>query len=132
MNIITSKPIIYSNANGDETPVATKDKKQINPDVLKTSGDVLTGLGTALINRQRSYTDAEQRCGKRPLNKKAREAWQKCVDSNASMTQPTTPAPIVEETPKKAPMSKTTKIALISGGAVLLVIIGYLVYKKSK
>jgi hypothetical protein len=132
MNIITTKPIIYSNANGDEKPVVAKERKQINPDVLKTGGEVLAGIGSALVNRQRSYTDAEQRCGKKPIGKKARESWQKCVDSGVGIVAPMQQTPTMETAPTKTPMTKNTKIALISGGVVLLTVIGYLIYKKSK
>jgi hypothetical protein len=131
MNVITSQPIIYSYAN-DEAGINTKEKKQINPDVLKTGGEVLAGIGSALASRQRQYTDAEQRCGKRPRLQKNRQTWQKCVDSGVNMSVPMQQTPTVETAPTKAPMSKGLKIGLISGGVVLLTVIGYLIYKKSK
>jgi hypothetical protein len=37
MNIITNKPVIFSNAEGG------------NPDAIKAAGDVLTGIGTIII-----------------------------------------------------------------------------------
>jgi hypothetical protein len=134
MRVITSKPIIYANAAGDETPTAsaTKERKPINPDVLKTGGEVLAGVATSLVNRQRQYTDAEQRCGKKPLGKKAREKWQKCVDSGVGAVAPMQNVPTTPETPTKAPMSKGLKIGLISGGVVLLGLIVFAIYKKSK
>lgn len=131
MRVITSKPIIYSNANGTETPTIPTPKKEINPDVLKTGADVLTGVATSLVNRQRQYTDAEQRCGKRPLGKKNREVWQKCVDSNVGAIAPMQNIPTPTETPTKAPMSKGMKIGLISGGIILVGLIGFAIYKQS-
>lgn len=132
MKVITTKPIIYSNAD-DGADKTAKQPKQINPDVLKTGGDVLTGIGTALVNRQRQYTDAEQRCGKRPLNKKAREAWQKCVDSNVAVQAPIESNPIINESKDtKKTMSKGLKIGLIAGSIILVGVISFILYKKSK
>ena len=131
MNVITTKPIIYSNSEGPVAP-ATKERKPINPDVLKSGADVLSGLATGLVSRQRQYTDAEQRCGKRPIGKKARERWQKCVDSGVGAVAPMQNVPTTPETPTKAPMSKGLKIGLITGGVVLLGLIVFAIYKKSK
>jgi hypothetical protein len=131
MNIITNKPIIFSNAEGDKTP---KEKKTMNPDTLKVGADVLTGIGSTLAGKQRSYTDAEQRCGKKPLSKKARVEWQKCVDAGGNVnTQPTTaPTDTQPTSDTKQPMSKNTKIGLIAGGVVVLAIIGFVIYKSTK
>jgi hypothetical protein len=136
MNVITSQPIIYSYAN-DEAGITTKEKKQINPDVLKTGGEVLAGIGSALASRQRQYTDAEQRCGKRPKLKKNRQTWQKCVDSagvttQSSQTYQNPPQTDTNKEQSKKPMSKGLKIGLITGGIVLVGLIGFLIYKKSK
>jgi hypothetical protein len=137
MNVITSNPIIYSNTEGDTTTV--KGKKEINPDVLKTGGEVLAGIGSALASRQRQYTDAEQRCGKKPLGKKNREKWQKCVDAGISTPQSSQTYQNTTQTdtdkdkePSKKPMSKNLKIGLIAGGVVLIAVIGFIIYKKSK
>ena len=123
MNIITNKPVIFSNAEG------------ANPDTIKAAADVLTGIGSTLASRQRQLTDVEQRCGKRPVGKKQRAQWQKCVDANGGLAmQPTTPPaqeqPIAD-TNTKQPMSKGMKIGLIAGGVVVLGIIGFVIYKSS-
>lgn len=137
MNIITNKPIIYSGFEGysnagDEEP---KQGKSYNPDALKAGADVLTGIGTAIAGRQRQLTDIEQRCGKKPLGKKQRAQWQKCVDANGGLAmQPTTPPaqePPIADSNTKQPMSKGMKIGLIAGGVVLLGVIGFVIYKAS-
>lgn len=124
MNIITNKPIIFSNAEGG------------NPDAIKAAGDVLTGIGTTLAARQRTLTDVEQRCGKKPVGKKQRAIWQKCVDANGGLAmQPTTPPAQEQPLPDantKQPMSKGMKIGLIAGGVVVLGIIGFVIYKSTK
>ena len=128
MNIITNKPIIFSNAEGDKTPM--------NPDALKAGADILTGIGTTLASRQRQFTEVEQRCGKKPLGKKQRATWQKCVDANGGLAmQPTTPPAQEQPLPDnntKQPMSKGVKIGLIAGGVVVLGIIGFVIYKSTK
>ena len=133
MNIITDKPIIFSNADGDTTTTA---KSPMNPDALKAGADVLTGIGTALVSKQRQLTEIEQRCGKKPLGKKQRAQWQKCVDANGGLAmQPTTPPTQeqpIPDTNTKQPMSKNMKIGLIAGGIVLLGVIGYVIYKSNQ
>jgi hypothetical protein len=128
MNIITNKPVIFSNAEGEKTPM--------NPDALKAGADVLTGIGTTLAARQRQFTEVEQRCGKKPLGKKQRAQWQKCVDANGGLAmQPTTPPaqeqPLADPNTKQ-PMSKGMKIGLIVGGVVVAGIIAFVIYKSSK
>jgi hypothetical protein len=130
MNIITDKPIIFSNAEGDKP---AKERKPINPDTLKAGTDILTGIGSTLAGKQRTFTDAEQRCGKKPLGKKARIQWQKCVDQGA--VTPMVQAPTIDTTVQadtKQPMSKGMKIGLIVGGVVLLGVIGFIIYKSTK
>jgi len=130
MNIITNKPVIFSNAEGDKTP---KEKKPMNPDALKAGADILTGIGSTLAGKQRSYTDVEQRCGKKPLGKKARAEWQKCVDAGGSVTtSPTSSTEPTSPTDTKQPLSKGMKIGLIAGGVVLLGVIGFVIYKSIK
>ena len=126
MNIITNKPIIFSNAEGDKTPM--------NPDALKAGADILTGIGTTLASRQRQFTEVEQRCGKKPLGKKQRATWQKCVDAGGgqtTFTPPTQEQPLPDANTKQ-PMSKGMKIGLIVGGVVVLGIISFVIYKSSK
>ena len=124
MNIITNKPVIFSNAEG------------ANPDTIKAAADVLTGIGTTLAGRQRQLTEVEQRCGKKPLGKKQRAQWQKCVDANGGLAiQPTTPPTqeqLLPDTNTKQPMSKNMKIGLIVSGVVVAGIIAFLIYKSSK
>lgn len=133
MNIITNKPIIFSNVEGDEIP---KERTPMNPDALKAGADVLTGIGSTLAGKQRSYTDVEQRCGKRPIGKKQRVTWQKCVDANGGLAMQPTTTPVQEQplpdANTKQPMSKGMKISLIAGGVVVLGIIGFVIYKSTK
>lgn len=135
MNIITDKPIIFVNdsySNADDK-AEKKDKAPINADVLQAGASVLTGVGQTIAGRQRQLTDVEQRCGKKPLGKKERATWQKCVDANGGQT---TSAPAPEPTSTTPPveqgMSKGMKIGLIVGGVALLGVIVFAVYKANK
>jgi hypothetical protein len=132
MNIITSKPIVYLNAEGE---TETKEKKQVNPDLIKAASDILTGVGTSLASKTRQFTEVEQRCGKRPIGKGARAQWQKCVDSGAGAPAPfqmPAPEPSMPAPNTKKPMSKGLKIGLIAGGVVVLGVIGFVIYKSTK
>ncbi len=132
MNIITNKPIIYLNAEGE---TESKEKKQVNPDLIKAGSDILTGVGTSLASKTRQFTEVEQRCGKRPVGKKQRAQWQKCVDSGVGAPAPfqaPAPEPISPQANAKKPMSKGMKIGLIAGGVVVLGIIGFVIYKSTK
>ncbi len=88
-------------------------------------------IGTALAQRgRRELSDVEQRCGKKPRSKKAKEAWEKCVASqpvaNTTQTSPT------NEPKQPTSMSKNTKIALIAGGSLLVITVITLIVLKRK
>ena len=129
MNIITDKPIIFVNdsySNADDKA----EKKPINADVLQAGASVLTGVGQTIAGRQRQLTDVEQRCGKKPLGKKERATWQKCVDANGGQTMSApAPEPTTTTTPTDQGMTKTMKIGLAIGGVALVGIIVFAIYK---
>jgi hypothetical protein len=117
--------------SGGESP---SNKQGVNPDVLKAGADIFTQLGTALIGRQRTYTDAEQRCGKKPKTKKGKETWQKCVDSGGGGytggTTTTTSTTTQDET--KQGLSKGAKIGIAVGGLAVVGLVIFLVMKSGK
>jgi hypothetical protein len=132
MNIITDKPIIFVNdsySNADDKP-EKKEKSPINADVLQAGASVLTGVGQTIAGRQRQLTDVEQRCGKKPVGKKQRAQWQKCVDANGGQTMSApAPEPTTPTTPTEQGMSKNMKIGLAIGGVALVGIIVFAIYK---
>jgi len=155
MRIITDKPIIVqgvnqtsSNASGDTSnkPVSFlqaysgeinqggSTNKGINPDVLNAGTNVLGQLGTALIGRQRTYTDVEQKCGKKPkVGKKKIEAWNKCA-SGADLTPSGAPIPTStggSDVPQQG-LSKGAKIGIAVGGLVVVGLVIFLVMKSGK
>ena len=147
----------YSNIEDDETEVSTKggakktvgsttpskgagksnsssggSKSGINPDLLSAGTDIFTQLGTALIGRQRTYTDVEQRCGKKPIGKKKLAEWNKCASSadltpaGAPITSPTSG----DET--RRGLSKGAKIGIAVGGLAVVGLVIYFVMKSGK
>jgi hypothetical protein len=87
-------------------------------------------LGTALAQRGRKeLSEVEQRCGKKPRGKKAKQEWQKCA-SNQSTTTTTTTS---NNTQQPNVISKNTKIALIAGGSLLVItVITLIILKRRK
>lgn len=87
-------------------------------------------IGTALAQRgRRELSEVEQRCGKKPKGKKAREQWEKCA-STPSNTNTTAP---IDTSKQQNTMSKNTKIALIVGGSLLVIgVITFAVLKLKK
>lgn len=116
-----------------ETPSSSSgDKSGINPNLLSAGADIFTQLGTALIGRQRTYTDVEQRCGKKPIGKKKLAEWNKCASSadltpaGAPITSPTSG----DET--RRGLSKGAKIGIAVGGLAVVGLVIFLVMKKGK
>ena len=102
--------------------------------MLKAGSDIFTQLGTALIGRQRTYTDVEQKCGKKPkVGKKAIENWNKCASSadispaGAPLSTSTT-----DSSGAKPGLSKGAKIGIAVGGLVVLGLVVFLVVRSSK
>lgn len=157
MKVITSNPVIidgnnlsndelysydddfYSNGNGDEiTPAEPTEGTGMSAsakDAFLQSGQaVVGGLVTALATKpKRPLSEVEQRCGKKPkVGKKKKAEWQKCANSASAPQMPVQPIPAPTADDTKKPMSKGLKIGLIAGSVVLVAIIGFVIYKKSK
>jgi hypothetical protein len=116
-----------------ETPSSSDSGKSgINPNLLSAGADIFTQLGTALIGRQRTYTDVEQRCGKKPIGKKKLAEWNKCASSadltpaGAPITSPTSG----DET--RQGLSKGAKIGIAVGGLAVVGLVIFLVMKSGK
>lgn len=122
MEIITNRDIEYSNLDS------------AGKVALATAGiGAATAIGGGLLSKQRTLSEVEQKCGKRPLVRgKKRDAWQKCSDNANQPTPP--PMSIIPSMPNsKKTMSKGLKMGLIIGGSVLgLTLVGLLIYKMKK
>jgi len=135
---ISTKPVTFIEKYGKEINAPSggespSNKQGVNPDVLKAGADIFTQLGTALIGRQRTYTDAEQRCGKKPKTKKGKEVWQKCVESGGgSYTGGTTTTGDENKLPEKEPMKLGVKIGIAVGGLAVVGLVIFLVMKSGK
>jgi hypothetical protein len=101
------------------------DKKEL----LQAGVGAITGLGSALAQRpqreRRALSEIEQKCGKRPLFKRAQQGWQDCVNRVNE-----TNARKVEQEDKR---QRTNKNLLIIGGVVVgVAILGFIAYRISK
>jgi hypothetical protein len=119
--------------NKQNTSSTTSSSKSgINPNLLSAGADIFTQLGTALIGRQRTYTDVEQRCGKKPIGKKKLAEWNKCA-SSADLSPAGAPIPTSsggDET--KQGLSKGAKIGIAVGGLAVVGLVIFLVMKSGK
>jgi hypothetical protein len=120
--------------SGESAQTTGRGKSGINADLLSAGTDIFTQLGTALIGRQRTYTDVEQKCGKKPkVGKKAIEAWNKCA-SSADLTPTGAPTYTTDENkpPVKEPMKLGVKIGIAVGGLAVVGLVIFLVMKSGK
>jgi len=104
----------------------------LDDDQKAAIGAAATGaiaLGTALAQRgRRELSEVEQRCGKKPKGKKAKQDWEKCAASQPNTNTP----PTTNNTQQPSAMSKNTKIALIAGGSLLVITVITLIVLKRK
>jgi len=118
MEIITDREIEYSHLDdGGKAALAT------------AGIGAVAALGSGLLSRQKTLSEVEQKCGKRPLLKgKKRNEWQKCADKANQPVQV-----VIPKDNSKKPMNKNLKLGLIIGGSLLgLTLIGLLIYKMKK
>jgi hypothetical protein len=106
--------VIFSNVSGPSA------------ETISTIGQTVGQIGSSLTQRQRQFTEVEQKCGKKPkLPGKRRKAWDNCAAgfaSTATTSQPTPPPlPLV---PKKS-----NTLLYVGLGVVGLAVIGFIVYK---
>jgi hypothetical protein len=121
MEIITNRDIEYSNVDAGKAALAT------------AGIGAAAALGSGLLSRQKTLSEVEQKCGKRPAFKgKKRDAWQKCVDKANQPTSAQMPTINTQGNSKK-PMNKNLKLGLIIGGSLLgVALIGLVIYKMKK
>lgn len=132
MKIITRNPVytheVYFNADGDK-----KEK-------LKKAGAIAGTIGTAALGilaakASQGPSDIKQACGKKPLFKKNRAAYDACVRKQSGLgnSAPQTRSYQPENTPPpKQGMSKTLKIGLGIGAGVVVLFLGYLAFRNKQ
>ena len=124
MEIITDREIEYSHLDdGGKAALAT------------AGIGAVAALGGGLLSRQKTLSEVEQKCGKRPLLKgKKRNEWQKCADKANQPAPPPMPiTPSMSNSKNSKPMNKNLKLGLIIGGSLLgLTLVGLLIYKMKK
>jgi hypothetical protein len=124
MNIKTDGPVdlCYSNA--------------VSQDTINTAIQSIGQVGSSLTQRQRQFTEVEQKCGKRPsLPGKRRRSWDACATEYAKSAgvAPSTfiPADVPMPTQTTTPTGVPTWVWVV-GGAVALGIVGFVIYRATK
>jgi hypothetical protein len=123
MKIITSYPVFiddsmqspndyYLNADDAET------------DYAKQGIAAAQGLITGLVNKpKREYTEAEQKCGKKPIGKKKLRSWNKCVET-ANKPAKTSGGGANQN----APEQKSKTLLYVGIGVGVLALVGVVIY----
>lgn len=125
MNIKTNGPVdlCFSNAGG------------LSSDTISTIGQTVGQLGSSAIQRQRQFTEVEQKCGKKPiLPGKRRNAWDACAIEYAKSANIPTSVLAGPEPSATAPQpeKKVPTWAWVVGGVAVLGIVGLVIYKSTK
>lgn len=121
MKVITNREVFYNLSDGAKAGIAT-------------GVTAATALGVAAVSKQKTLSEIEQKCGKRPRfgkNKKAQ--WQQCAASQGGQVDQTAQTAQNGQVDNKKPMSKNLKMGLIIGSSLLVVaLIGFVIYKRRK
>jgi hypothetical protein len=132
MKIMSDGPVdlCFSNAN------ATK-KPGLSASTISTIGQSAAQIGSALAQRQRQFTEVEQKCGKKPLFKgKERDRWNNCATEYAK-TAGVTPTTFTSDIDTTTSTTTNTDRKIptwiwIVGGIVIAGGIGFAIYKSTK
>jgi len=127
MKIMTDGPVdlCYSRADG----------KALSPDTITAIGQTVGQVGSSLAQRQRQFTEVEQKCGKRPIVPgKRRNAWDACALEYAKSSGVPASAVIPAEVPSAAaqPSKKVPTWVWVVGGVAVAGVLGLIVYKSMK
>ena len=129
MKVITSYPVYidqvrenpndyYLNADDAET------------DYAKQGIAAAQGLLTGLINKpRREFTEAEQKCGKKPIGKKKLRAWNKCVQT---ANKPAKSSGGIGSGTKSEPKEKSKTLLYVGIGVGVLALVGVAIYIAKK
>ncbi|MEM2138577.1 MAG: hypothetical protein QXM96_00270 [Candidatus Woesearchaeota archaeon] len=102
MKIITNRKVIlnevYQNTDGKPTISQTQIQQQIADAGVKALTNVISNIG------KKEKSEVEKICGKKPLLKKKRGAWQSCVDKYLSAQQQTQ-----QQTQQESPETQQTE-----------------------
>ena len=120
MNIKTDGPVdlCYSKAEG------------LSADTISTIGQTIGQVGSSLAQRQKSLSEVEQKCGKKPvLPGKRLNKWNECAIEYAKASSAPVPTIVA---PAASTEKKTPTWVWILAGVVGLGAIGFIAYKASK
>lgn len=123
--------VIFSNGSGPSA------------ETIATIGQTVGQIGSSLTQRQRQFTEVEQKCGKKPrLPGRSRNRWNDCAKEYAkSAGVPATTftadtnigaSTTANTTQDTAPKTKIPTWVWIVGGVVLAGGIGFAIYRSTK
>jgi len=113
----------------------------INPDkaqAIAAGVGAAAQIGTALLNRPKTLSEVEMKCGKRPrVGKKKKAFWDDCaknfsqsVADSSRMMNPALQPPVVTAPPPPPP--KDNKTLYIILGVLAVGVVGFFAYNKMK
>lgn len=130
MRVETDGPVDLSYSGADS---------KLSPEALTAIGSTFGQIGSSLAQRQRQFTEVEQKCGKRPtLPGSRRKQWDACAmeyaKSSGAPANTFIPADVPTAPITSASMSSEKKIprwVWIVGGVAVLGIVGFVIYKST-
>lgn len=129
MRVTRNGDVIFSNGNGPSA------------DTISTIGQTIGQIGSSLTQRQRQFTEVEQKCGKKPaFPGKSRNRWNDCAKEYAksagvpanTFTADTNIGDSTNTNQDTQPKTKIPVWVWIVGGVVLAGGIGFAIYKSTK
>jgi hypothetical protein len=128
MKVITSYPV-YIDKQRKSPNDYYLNADDAEKDYAKQGIAAAQGLITGLINKpKREYTDAEQKCGKKPIfGKKKKAAWDKCVENTNKSAKSSGGS-----ANKNAPEQKSKTLLYVGIGVGVLALVGVVIYIANK
>jgi hypothetical protein len=125
MKVITSYPVYIDKQKKSPNDYYLNNDGDAEKDYAKQGIAAAQNLLTGLINKpKREYTDAEQKCGKKPVfGKKKKAAWNKCVET-ANKPAKTSGGGANQN----APEQKSKTLLYVGIGVGVLALVGVVIY----
>jgi hypothetical protein len=123
MKVITSYPVYIGKVKKSPNDYYLN-ADDAEKDYAKQGIAAAQGLLTGLINKpKREYTEAEQKCGKKPIGKKKLRSWNKCVESANKPAKSSGGG-----ANQNAPEQKSKTLLYVGIGVGVLALVGVVIY----
>lgn len=130
MKVITSYPVFIDQARKSPNDYYLN-ADDAETDYAKQGIAAAQGLVTSLINKpKREFTEAEQKCGKKPVfGKKKKAAWNKCVET---ANKPAKSSGGIGSGTKGERKEKSKTLLYVGIGVGVLALVGVAIYIAKK